>query len=122
MNKNFDSVIDFRFTVTNECGNPQYTPVRFIIVEDGGRPQPFENFVIYPVPAKDMITITNTQSESPVNGAVLYDMFGQEKTASQTVSNNSIILDVGNITEGIYILKITGNNGIEVTKHISIKR
>ncbi len=65
---------------------------------------------------------TNTQSESPVNSAVLYDMFGQEKTASQTVSNNSIILDVGNITEGIYILKITGNNGIEVTKHISIKR
>ncbi|MAP80519.1 MAG: hypothetical protein CL526_05470 [Aequorivita sp.] len=122
MNKNFDSVIDFRFTITDECGNQVFTPVRFIIVEDGGRSQPIESFVVYPVPAKDMITITNTQSETHAIGAVLYDMFGQKKAASHTMSNNTIIFDVDNIPEGIYILKIYGNKGIQATKHIKIER
>ncbi|MDP2687661.1 MAG: T9SS type A sorting domain-containing protein [Aequorivita sp.] len=122
MNKNFNSVIDFRFTITDECGNQVFTPVRFIIVEDGGRPQPIEDFVVYPVPAKDMITITNTQSKTPAMGAVLYDMFGQEKTSKNTIDNNSITLDVTSLPEGIYILRITPKDGSEVIKHISIER
>lgn len=122
MNKNFNSVIDFQFTITDECGNPESTPVRFIIVENGGRPQPPENFVVYPVPAKNIITITNTQSETPAIGAVLYDMFGREKTTTHTVGNNSLTLDVTNLPEGIYILKIFVQDGMEITKHISIER
>lgn len=122
MNKNFNSVIDFRFTITDECGNQQFTPVRFIIVADGGRPKPIEDFVVYPVPAKNIITITNTQTETTAIGAVLYDIFGQEKTASHTISNNSITLDVSNLPEGIYILKIFVQDGREIIKHISIER
>ncbi|WP_026450715.1 T9SS type A sorting domain-containing protein [Aequorivita capsosiphonis] len=122
MNKNFNSVIDFRFTITDECGNPQFTPVRFVIVEDGGRPQPIESFVVYPVPAKNMITIVNTQSENTAITAILYDMFGQEKTSHRAVDNNSLTLDVGYVPEGIYILKIIGNNGIEVIKHLNIEK
>ncbi|MGB3344372.1 MAG: T9SS type A sorting domain-containing protein [Aequorivita sp.] len=122
INKNFNSVIDFQFTITDECGNPQSTPVRFIIVENGGRPQPPENFVVYPVPAKNIITITNTQTETTAIGAVLYDMFGQEKTTTHTVGNNSITLDVSNLPEGIYILKVFVQDGMEITKHINIQR
>ncbi len=69
-----------------------------------------------------MVTIVNTQSENTAITAILYDMFGQEKTASRSTSNNSIILEVGNIPNGIYILKIIEQNGVEATKHISIER
>ena len=122
MNKNFDSVIDFRFTITDECGNQQFTPVRFVIVEDGGRPQPVENFVVYPVPAKDMITIANTQSETSSMSAVIYDMFGQEKTSNRAVDSDSLSLDVTNLPEGIYILKIFAQDGREVIKQVNIER
>ena len=114
--------MDNQFTITDECGNPQSTPVRFIIEEDGGRPQPLEDFAVYPVPAKDMLTIANTQSKTPATSAVLYDMFGQEKTANHIVDSNSITLDVATLPEGIYILKIFVQDGREVIKHVSIAR
>ncbi len=89
---------------------------------DGGRSLPQDPYVVYPVPAKNMITITNTQRENTAISVVLYDMFGQVKTSMNTIDNNSITLGVSNTPEGLYIIKIIAENGIDVIKHISIER
>ena len=122
MNKNFNSVIDFRFTITDECGNPQFTPVRFTILEDGGRPQPSGNFIVYPVPANNLLTITNISSETTAESAAVYDMFGQELRRNNFGKNTSLNMDMTSIKEGIYILKIFTATGDIVTKHINIER
>ena len=113
---------DLQFSITDECGNPQSTPVRFVIVEDARRQALTENFVVYPVPAKDKLMIAPTASENIVMTTMLYDLFGQEKVLNQTFYNNSVTLDVENLPEGIYILKIIGNKGDIVTRQITIEK
>ena len=124
MPNKFNSVINFQLHITDECGNPQRIPVQFVIDPVPIQPLHPESFMVYPVPAQDIINISssNSQNGAFAIGAVLYDMFGQEKTVNEMLHNNSLSLDVAAIPEGIYLLKIIDRTGTEVIKHISIER
>nr|MDS1299726.1 T9SS type A sorting domain-containing protein [Aequorivita sp. S2608] len=61
-------------------------------------------------------------NQNDVPTRILYDMYGQKKTSNRALGNNPLTLNISNIPNGIYILKIIGQNGVEATKHISIER
>lgn len=94
--------------------NPNDIPTRILY----DRTLPLSNLLGYGTPSGFAPLVPGVPSSS----AVLYDMFGQAKTSKNTIDNNSITLDISNIPEGLYIIKIIANNGIDVIKHISIER
>lgn len=124
MPNKFDADIVFQFNITDECGNPRFTRVKFTIVSSGDRAQQIDNFVLYPVPADDMLSIisTNTTSSNSGDYAVLYDIFGQELRRTLFNKTNSLVMDVNSLPEGLYLIKIITQNGEIVNKHINIKK
>lgn len=66
------------------------------------------NFSVYPNPMVDETTISISKNVSQVKLTV-YDLLGREVT-SNTSESNSILLQKGNLTSGVYILKISSDN------------
>ena len=68
----------------------------------------FENnttITVFPNPTKDILTIN---SEKSLQKSVLYDVFGKLVKTFE----NSKIIDIANVSTGVYILKITTTDGI----------
>lgn len=94
-------------TVINACGSNTYCKS----VSTGGvginTIQGFEQVNIYPNPATQSITIENIASD--INIAV-YNTTGQ-CVLQTTTSGNKIVIDVSNLSNGIYIVRLTGKDG-----------
>ncbi|MCK9320769.1 MAG: T9SS type A sorting domain-containing protein, partial [Bacteroidales bacterium] len=61
------------------------------------------DFIVYPNPAKDNITITTKQLEGGILS--LYDIMGKE-ILRRRINNDETILDINSLKAGIYILKV----------------
>ncbi|MAP79636.1 MAG: hypothetical protein CL526_00980 [Aequorivita sp.] len=94
--------------------NPNDVPTRILY----DRTLPLSNLLGYGTPSGFAPLVPGVPSSS----AVLYDMFGQKKTSNRAVDSNSLSLDVTNLPEGIYILKILVQDGREVIKQVNIER
>lgn len=112
----------FQFNITDECGNPKFTRVKFTIVGNVNRSPKNERFVLYPVPAEDILTIENTDSLDKGNYVMFYDIFGKELRRSEFENKNKLTIDVNALEKGLYHIKIITHNGEVVNKHINIKR
>jgi hypothetical protein len=69
---------------------------------------------IYPNPASDIVNISNTDNAKVISVA---DINGRIVLA-QNVSGQNISLDVSALQKGVYILQLSGNNGIQVSRLI----
>jgi len=77
-----------------------------------------ENFIVYPNPATNLIWVQNTTTLTEAT-IVLYDILGNVILQDEiNASTNSI--DVSNLAEGFYLLKISSENK-QVTKKVVIK-
>jgi hypothetical protein len=77
-----------------------------------------ENIIVYPNPASDLIWVQNTTTLTEAT-IVLYDILGNVILQDEmNASTNSI--DVSNLAEGFYLLKISSENK-QVTKKVVIK-
>jgi hypothetical protein len=75
-----------------------------------------KEYIIYPNPAKDFITISNS-SKSKVTSIEIIDMAGKQLTILNPIQNN--IFNVAFLTEGFYIVKLyTGNELLNTQKLI----
>lgn len=74
------------------------------------------NFKVYPNPASDFITIESNSIE--VSGIAMYDILGKKVLSLTSLKNNTI--DVSNLNNGVYFLKINAN-GNSTTKKIIIQ-
>lgn len=118
-----DSEIAFKFNVTNECGDSEYTHVKFIIQEVNGiySLQPEDSFLVYPVPANDIINIESLANISNNNAVELYDNNGTKLLSNRFYSHSQIVqFDTSSLKEGIYFIRIT-SEGFESVKQIYIQ-
>lgn len=69
---------------------------------------------VYPNPAKENITVRNANNST----VSVYNLIG-ELVLQENVSNTVYSLDISNLTEGTYIVKIDGKEGV-TTKKISV--
>jgi PKD repeat protein len=93
-------------TVTNACGSNTYC--KSVSTSGVGiKEMPgFEEVNIYPNPAMQNITIENTASGI---GIAVYNTTGQCVLQTLT-SGNKTVIDVSNLSNGIYIIRLTGKD------------
>ncbi|WP_093144894.1 T9SS type A sorting domain-containing protein [Ulvibacter litoralis] len=77
---------------------------------------PSEAFSVYPVPAKEYITITT--SSSLISEIKLINELGMIIKETSIVASKEHQLDVSGVAQGIYFLDIVGNDGAKSTKKI----
>ena len=62
----------------------------------------------YPNPAKDILTLINLTEQESV---AVYDVLGRKQTIQQQRNSNRLKLKVSNLKRGLYLIKVTNNNG-----------
>ncbi len=77
-----------------------------------------ENVKVYPNPAKDVLTITNTLNI--IDSAELYNVLGKRVTTVTSISNNDLKMNVSNLRGGIYILKLRNQEGDTSSRKVII--
>ncbi len=107
-----ESLIDFvvnpntnyLIQVWSDAGGRRATGWFNILVQDGLLSIPefeFDDISIYPNPAQNELHI---QSNSPIDIIQVFNLLGQ-----QVLESNATTLDVSNLTEGIYLVKVYSN-------------
>lgn len=77
---------------------------------------------VYPIPASTQLTLQYTSLNEDKISIEVVDLLGRPNLTEEhsvTEGMNSVVLDVSDLSKGIYILKIT-NRGIEHTQRIQI--
>ena len=75
-----------------------------------------ENINVYPNPANNKITITNNKEIREEAIISIYQINGQLIMLDKFQNQKLIELDVSNLSNGIYLLKIQTKEGMEVKK------
>lgn len=78
-----------------------------------------EEIKVYPNPAKDVLTISNTMNGT--HSVALYNILGKRIKDMKSVSSNPITMNVKDLYSGIYILKIRNPYGDTTTRKIIIE-
>ncbi|OIQ29730.1 MAG: hypothetical protein BM564_05870 [Bacteroidetes bacterium MedPE-SWsnd-G2] len=78
-----------------------------------------EQTLIYPNPAKNELAITAHQA-NPIENIALYDVLGKKilQKNSNSTSISNVELDISNLNQGIYILKVDFTNGNSINRKI----
>ncbi len=76
-----------------------------------------ENISIYPNPANDFITITNSEISKETIVSI-FDLQGKEMMHNKYGNEISIELDIQSLTKGIYMMKIRTDKKITVKKFV----
>lgn len=72
-----------------------------------------DNIKIYPNPAQDFVYVTGINNDSKI---MLTNIAGKEMEVTSQQENNSLKLDLGGISKGIYVLKIYSGNDFLVKR------
>ena len=103
------------YQVTTTCENGQVSSPSDCATEVGINDVNVSNsFEVYPNPAHETVTVSTTMNAQKVEvlnylGQVIY---------SQSVSSNNFTLNVANYADGVYFIRISGNDGIATQKLI----
>lgn len=63
------------------------------------------NVVIYPNPSKDVFTIS--LGDIKIDSLEVYDLTGKKINSAESINNNSYKLDLNNVSNGVYFIKLT---------------
>jgi hypothetical protein len=74
------------------------------------------NFIIYPNPANNKITITSTNMPPENILVTIYNTNGNQVMNEQFRDQTQVELDVSTLLKGIYLLKIQSKEGLEAKK------
>ncbi|WP_298518293.1 T9SS type A sorting domain-containing protein [uncultured Kordia sp.] len=75
-----------------------------------------KNITVYPNPVKGNVLHFDTKNNQPLDTATIVDMTGKTVLTSANIINNQ--LDIQNITQGIYFVKIQSGDKISIHKMI----
>jgi hypothetical protein len=82
---------------------------------------PNEQMQVFPNPARDRLTCRLSGDDAVLTGAMLYNLLGEVMAIPvNKESNNTIVLSVSSLSEGIYIVRITDSNGKSFQQKISV--
>jgi hypothetical protein len=94
-------------TVTNACGTNTYCKSVSTSGVGINEMQGFEQVNIFPNPARQSLTIENI---APGIGIAVYNTTGQ-CVVQTTAPGDKAVIDVSNLSNGIYIVRLTGKDG-----------
>jgi PKD repeat protein len=77
-----------------------------------------KNFIIFPNPANDIITIDFPKYSAKENAVLEIQSMDGKLFKSQQVSGIITEVNLNNISSGIYLIKVIDNNGVAVRKMI----
>ncbi len=97
---------------SNGCSSLMSTDFDFSLI--GINSFPFKSIEIYPNPFKDEITI-NGLPDNHLKEIILYDIMGREVFKSSPNPKSNLILNTSLLSEGTYLLKIVGIDGMVTT-------
>lgn len=113
----FDSAGTSRKSAWSAVGEIEFFGNNLLAIGDADS----ENVVVYPVPAKDYIIISDL--EEAVETINMYSVKGDVmNTRTLSTANGQVKVDTSNISNGVYILKVTTVNNKTVNKRIVIIR
>ena len=98
------------FTASDYSGNSNSSQVEVTVFDPLSVSETYiENIYLYPNPAENIIMINNIYSETNIS---IYDILGKNYKSIQinNFENNSISVNVSNLDEGIYFLRIEDIN------------
>ncbi len=79
------------------------------------------DFDIYPNPSNGNFSIKNDNSESQILDICIYDILGSKIWESQSVNSSPLKVELGQVTNGVYIVAIT-SKGSSVMRKIIISK
>lgn len=80
-----------------------------------------DTIAIYPNPTINSVTITNSNSVEKISKITIYDVAGKRIYTLSNNNLNSINLDVSQFSKGIYMVEITSESNLKLTKKLIIK-
>lgn len=92
--------------------------VSFVVAETSVRNASFETLTLYPNPAHDMVRIV---AESNIDRVEIYSLSGTLQQTETVFGVRNMNIQLGNLNEGMYLLKIFTDEGIKTAK-LQIKR
>ena len=91
-------------------------------VENLGNPTFTSNQItIYPNPAKHSVTVDLTQSTEHLSEIVFFDIVGKKVKVTNAFGENQILIDVSDLSKGVYLIEIQTENKIKTFKKLMIQ-
>ena len=80
-----------------------------------------DNILVYPNPSNDFIHIKMNNSKEKLENIMLYNVLGETVKKVTTIDSSQTTIDVSDLSKGIYLLEITSENKLKLTKKLVIK-
>jgi len=110
----FEEGTEYTWSVITVCENGESDPVEKKVLYTGIKDFELSSFSIVPNPAQNDITVT---AQVPFHTIDVINFLGQA-VISQPVEGNTAKLDVSNLTNGVYFVRIASENGTSVKKFV----
>ena len=79
------------------------------------------DFILYPNPAKETVTILLPNSSELIDEIIIYDMLGKAVKTISTINNQQMTTSVSELAKGIYILEMETTNHLKISKKLVIQ-
>ncbi len=114
-NPDFKIKIDFEGNTTNTNGNNRFDNITLKGVDINLTTEGvhFTGIQIYPNPFDNYLNIINNQN---IQQVMVYDMLGKLIFNQKNINNNKAVLDLNQLTQGVYLLKIYSENSVKTHK------
>jgi hypothetical protein len=73
---------------------------------------------IYPNPTSDILNIMNNDADINITSIEVVDALGAIILIETNITNGNHIVDLGNVSEGVYFMKLNTNEGVSIRKII----
>ncbi len=112
-NNNLPKSIYYRIQVIDNDGKYQFSEIKLVNLNSNS----IKGISIYPNPAKETITIICNDAKE----FFIIDFLGKEIIKKKTFNNSSAIVNVQNLTKGVYIVKVITSSGEIKTEKLIIE-
>jgi uncharacterized repeat protein (TIGR01451 family) len=78
-----------------------------------------DNFMVYPNPASSLIQISLQHSTETLQNITIYDVLGKSVKEIEA-TNNEMNIDISTLSKGVYLVQITTESNLKITKKLVI--
>ncbi|MFY7740366.1 MAG: DUF7619 domain-containing protein [Flavobacterium sp.] len=79
------------------------------------------NFVLYPNPTNSNVNISLLNSSEAINSVEIHDLLGKKIKEVLNSSSNDVNIDVSDLSKGVYLVQITTQSDLKITKKLIIQ-
>ncbi|MDI9256489.1 T9SS type A sorting domain-containing protein [Flavobacterium sedimenticola] len=80
-----------------------------------------DTILLYPNPADEMITLSNTNASQSIKSIVIYEITGKRIYNASNVLSNEVSINSSNFAKGLYLLEVMTDTHQKITKKLIIK-